>query len=77
MTAVCIKPACGPTCCGCNSTISQDDAWKYMKRYAFLRSRDLDAIKTGGVFAGMTPDNIVLNGADLDDTIDKAMGATS
>jgi len=71
--AVCIKPACGANCCGCNHTISSDEAWQYMRRYAYLRSRNLDTIKTGGVFAGMTPDNLVLNGADLDAAIDDAM----
>ena len=70
---VCIKPACGANCCGCNHTISSDEAWQYMRRYAYLRSRNLDTIKTGGVFAGMTPDNLVLNGKDLDDAIDDAM----
>ena len=44
-----------------------------MRRYAYLRSRDLETIKTGGVFAGMTPDNLVMNGADLDAAIDAAM----
>ncbi len=73
MSAICIKPACGPDCCGCNHTISRDEAWKYMQRYAYLRSRNLDAIKTGGVFAGLTPDNLVLNEQDLDEAIDKAM----
>ena len=42
-------------------------------RYAYLRSRDLDTIKSGGIFAGQTPDNLVLNGKDLDDAIDDAM----
>ena len=42
-------------------------------RYRYLRDRDLDTIKHGGVFAGKTPDNIVLNGADLDEAIDKAL----
>jgi len=37
--------------------------------YRHLRTRDLDAIKTGGVFAGMTPDNYVLSGDDLDAAI--------
>mgnify|MGYP000173545714 CR=1 FL=1 len=41
-------------------------------RYRFLRERDLDTIKGGGVFAGMTPDNVVLNGEDLDAAIDAA-----
>jgi hypothetical protein len=42
-------------------------------RYRWLRERDLDTITTGGVFAGMTPANIVLNGCDLDKAIDAAM----
>jgi len=40
------------------------------RRYRWLRSRDLDAITSGGVFAGMTPANVVLNGEDLDSAID-------
>lgn len=45
----------------------------YAKRYAWLRSRDVDAISSGGVFAGMTPENVVLNGEDLDAAIDAAI----
>ena len=47
--------------------------FQYAKRYAYLRERHLDAIKAGGVFAGMTPDNVVLNGDDLDAAIDAAL----
>ncbi|AVS75644.1 hypothetical protein [Paracidovorax cattleyae] len=43
---------------------------EYAARYEWLRSRDLDAIHQGGIFAGKTPDNVVLNGADLDAAID-------
>ena len=43
------------------------------KRYQWLRSRDLETIGKGGVFAGLTPDNTILNGKDLDSEIDKAM----
>lgn len=43
------------------------------KRYRWLRTRDLDTISKGGVFAGMTPDNIVLNEEDLDQAVDVAM----
>lgn len=39
----------------------------------FLRSRNLDAIKQGGVFVGMTPQNLILNGTDLDEAVDIAM----
>jgi len=40
-------------------------------RYKYLRDRDLDAIAKGGLFAWMTPDNVVVNGDDLDVEIDK------
>jgi hypothetical protein len=43
------------------------------ERYRWLRSRDLDAIVEGGIFAGMVPQNVVLNGEDLDREIDAAM----
>ena len=39
-------------------------------RYQFLRGRDLNTIYMGGVFAGITPENVVLNGDDLDAAID-------
>lgn len=42
-------------------------------RYRFLRNRDLETITQGGVFAGMTPDNYILNGEDLDQAVDVAM----
>lgn len=42
-------------------------------RYRWLRSRDLESISQGGVFAGMTPDNLVLNEETLDQAIDAAM----
>ena len=42
-------------------------------RYRYLRERDLDTIDRGGVFAGMTPKNVVLNGDDLDRAVDLAM----
>lgn len=42
-------------------------------RYQFLRNRDLDTVKAGGIFAGKTPDNLVLNGEDLDAAIDAAI----
>lgn len=42
-------------------------------RYRYLRDRDLESISNGGVFAGMTPDNFVINGDDLDIAIDKAI----
>lgn len=43
------------------------------ERYRWLRSRDLDTIKDGGVFAGITPQNMVLNEETLDETVDAAM----
>jgi hypothetical protein len=44
-------------------------------RYQFLRNRDLDTIHRGGVFAGMTPENVVINLEDLDEAVDAAMSA--
>lgn len=43
---------------------------KDARRYRFLRERNIDAIRAGGIFAGMTPENIVINGDDLDREID-------
>ncbi len=45
----------------------------YAERYQFLRTRSLDTIEQGGVFAGLTPENVVLNGKDLDFEIDCAI----
>ncbi|MGF7197538.1 hypothetical protein FHW81_002663 [Pseudomonas sp. RC10-4-2] len=46
---------------------------KDVERYRWLRERDLETISRGGVFAGMTPKNIVLNLEDLDAEIDAAI----
>ena len=40
-------------------------------RYRWLRRKNLDTIQRGGVFAGLTPENVVLNGEDLDRAIDR------
>lgn len=69
----CIAPACGPGCSDCSGALKPAAIFRYAKRYAYLRERSLDAIKSGGVFAGMTPDNVVLNGDDLDAAIDAAL----
>lgn len=45
-------------------------------RYQWLRSRDLLTVQSGGVFAGKTPDNVVLNGVDLDEEIDSLIAST-
>lgn len=42
-------------------------------RYRWLRERDLETIRQGGVFAWMTPENIVLNLEHLDAAIDAAL----
>lgn len=42
-------------------------------RYRWLRERDVDTIDKGGVFAGMTPENLVLSGDELDAAIDLQM----
>lgn len=69
----CIAPACGTACSDCSGALKPAAIFQYAKRYAYLRERHLDAIKAGGVFAGMTPDNVVLNGNDLDAAIDAAL----
>jgi len=53
---------------------SDQDAQTYdAKRYRWLRNRDVETIANGGVFAGITPDNFVLSGDDLDMAVDAAM----
>jgi hypothetical protein len=42
-------------------------------RYQWLRNRDLETIAEGGVFAGVTPQNVVINGEDADAYIDVRM----
>lgn len=73
MTALCISPACGNRCDQCNNALTPEQVTQYARRYAYLRERDLDTIDNGGVFAGMTPINVVLNGDDLDKAIDAEM----
>lgn len=46
-------------------------------RYRWLRSRDVETIHQGGVFAGVTPDNLVINGEDLDRRVDEAMASSA
>ena len=70
MSHLCIKPVCGASCHGCNHAISEAKTLEYALRYAYLRQAPIDAIKRGGVFVGKTPDNIVLNGDDLDAAVD-------
>jgi len=53
----------------CSAAAIERDA----ARYRWLRERDLDTIHLGGVFAGQTPENLVINGEDLDRAIDEAM----
>jgi len=43
---------------------------KNANRYLVLRQADVDTIQNGGLFAGLTPENIVINGEDLDQRID-------
>lgn len=44
-------------------------------RYRWLRSRDLETITKGGVFVGLTPENLVISGDHLDLAVDSAMRA--
>lgn len=52
---------------------AQNTAPRDAARYRYLRERDLDSIHQGGVFAGMTPENVVLNGEDLDQAVDAGL----
>ncbi|CCU70908.1 hypothetical protein [Thalassolituus oleivorans] len=42
-------------------------------RYRWLRDRDINQIELRGLFVGQTPENIVINGIDLDKAVDVAM----
>jgi len=48
---------------------------KDAERYRVLRQADVDTIHNGGLFAGLTPDNIVINGIELDIHTDAVIGA--
>lgn len=50
-----------------------DGLRKNADRYQWLRGRDLETVRDGGIFAGMTPENVILNGLDLDQRIDYAI----
>lgn len=45
------------------------------ERYRKLRAADINAIHKGGVFVGLTPDNVVINGEDLDIAVDLLIDA--
>jgi len=51
----------------------RDSLLRDAERYRWMRHRNLDTISQGGVFAGMTPQNLVLNEETLDEAIDAAM----
>jgi hypothetical protein len=42
-------------------------------RYQWLRNRDLETVAEGGIFIGVTPENVVINGEDADAYIDAHM----
>lgn len=48
---------------------------KDAERYRVLRQADVDTIHNGGLFAGLTPDNIVITGHDLDRRTDAVIAA--
>jgi hypothetical protein len=54
---------------------AREAAERDAERYRWLRGRNLEAIHQGGVFAGTTPENMVLNGVDLDAAVDAAIEA--
>lgn len=40
MSYLCIKPVCGPDCCGCSRAISPDDERRNAIRYELLKRMD-------------------------------------
>lgn len=52
-----------------------DKLRKNAERYLVLRQADVDTIQNGGLFAGLTPDNIVISGHHLDERIDAVIAA--
>jgi hypothetical protein len=46
-------------------------ALKDAERYRWLKTRDIDTIHRGGIFCGIVPDNVVINGEHLDAAIDR------
>jgi hypothetical protein len=64
--------ACVNACKGF-TTKEIEEVVVFSKRYRWLRERDLETINNGGVFAGKTPENLVLSGNDLDKAIDAEM----
>ena len=57
--------------------VLQGAATELRRQHARIQELEamLEAVNNGGVFAGVTPDNIVLNGTDLDAEIDAAIAA--
>lgn len=55
------------------TAIGYPDLYLDALRYRYLRGRDLDTIGASGVFAGLTPENVVINGDDLDARVDAAL----
>jgi hypothetical protein len=52
---------------------SRPDDQRDAARYQWLRNRDLETVAEGGVFIGVTPENVVINGDDADAYIDARM----
>jgi hypothetical protein len=48
-------------------------AFRDAARYQWLRNRDLETVAEGGIFIGVTPENVVINGEDADAYIDARM----
>lgn len=69
---LCIKPACGAECVGCNGALPSDQLMLYVKRYAWLRSTfvrvgELDAVFDNREIATWR------GGTELDAAIDAAL----
>ncbi len=74
---LCISPACGPDCCGCNCAISDANMRQYAVRYAFLRERllaaDFDWNESGEcALVFKWPRNVPVGG-NCDNNIDAAI----
>lgn len=46
---------------------------KNAARYLWLRAQPVEAVQEGGLFVGLVPNNIVINGDDLDHMVDGHM----
>ena len=78
---LCIAPACGPECSGCNCALSPDEVRKNAKRYMWLRAQPNDTSAPRIDVVHWTADDESANGGqglrmeELDAAIDAALAA--